>query len=489
MIHYQGEVNSPLEVPFEVAMDGIPDALAVLTAADSPIEARIVYVNAAFVKLSGYAPEQLIGHSSLLLAGARPDFDHVSEVQRAAKGSTFFATTRKFRPDGSAYDVDMWLSPLRDGSGAISHYLLRERDLTEQDPEPALSQARRALVESLPSAACLAAGAAYELEEPLLRIDACLNAMLEGKDAGGRHDGRALRLALAETGRAWDVVRGLQAFVDPETERVRAVDVRDAIEAALKLTKVATERRATVVRRYGAVPRTVASRRRLTAVLVAVLRNAASSIRVGSPHANSIVIETTALEKQVAIEISDTGAGIEKEDLPYIFDPFFTTKAEPRSMGLGLAAARVATLDMHGEISVDSTLGYGTRVRIVLPASAEPVEGDALLFEESPKLRVLCVAATRAEAARIESFFDAAGAHVLYASFDDAVEELAIRGPYDLVLCDGRSSRRGEFRRHLREFTPDMAARTIDVGRLDDGSGGGSSRPRAPRSLSARGRS
>jgi PAS domain S-box-containing protein len=120
--------SSHVEALFDAMFDGSPDAVAVFTIEDFPIGARIVYVNAAFERLSGNTRDQLLGHSAVLLAGARPDFDHVQAVIRATKGDTLFASTRKYRPDGVAYDVDMWLSPLRDESGVITHYLLRERD-------------------------------------------------------------------------------------------------------------------------------------------------------------------------------------------------------------------------------------------------------------------------------------------------------------------------------------------------------------------------
>jgi PAS domain S-box-containing protein len=132
MSHDECPTFWPFQEPFCAALDDVPDALAVITSADSPIAACIVYVNAAFVQLTGYTRDEVLGHSSLILAGARPDLRHVTEVSRAAKNETFFASTRKFRPDGTAYDVEMWLSPLRDESGAVTHRLLRERDVTDR---------------------------------------------------------------------------------------------------------------------------------------------------------------------------------------------------------------------------------------------------------------------------------------------------------------------------------------------------------------------
>ncbi len=116
--------------PFKEAFEQMSDALAITTVAESPIAECILYVNPAFVRLSGYTADQLLGHSTLLLAGARPDWQHVRELGRAAKEQTFFTVTRKYRPDGAAYDVALWRSPLRNRSGKVTHFLLRQCEVT-----------------------------------------------------------------------------------------------------------------------------------------------------------------------------------------------------------------------------------------------------------------------------------------------------------------------------------------------------------------------
>ena len=67
----------------------------------------------------------------------------------------------------------------------------------------------------------------------------------------------------------------------------------------------------------------------------------------------------------VAIEIGDSGPGIDPRILPEIFDPFFTTKEA--GTGLGLSIVR-KIVDQHGgRIELDSLPGRGTRVRVELP--------------------------------------------------------------------------------------------------------------------------
>ena len=73
------------------------------------------------------------------------------------------------------------------------------------------------------------------------------------------------------------------------------------------------------------------------------------------------------------VEISDSGVGIPKEELPRLFDRFWRGQHEHAGVGLGLAIAK-GVIDGHGgQLAVSSEPGAGTTVTIRLPeATAEP---------------------------------------------------------------------------------------------------------------------
>ncbi len=71
----------------------------------------------------------------------------------------------------------------------------------------------------------------------------------------------------------------------------------------------------------------------------------------------------------VRIRVSDTGAGIGKDDLERIFDPFFTTKSPDKGTGLGLSVSLRIIESMGGEIKVNSEVGKGTTFEIYFPVA------------------------------------------------------------------------------------------------------------------------
>ena len=76
--------------------------------------------------------------------------------------------------------------------------------------------------------------------------------------------------------------------------------------------------------------------------------------------------------RYVTIEVADTGHGIPPEVLPWVIAPFFTTKGDSGGTGLGLATVHSIAQQSGGHLTIDSSPGKGTRVRILFPHTGEP---------------------------------------------------------------------------------------------------------------------
>jgi two-component system NtrC family sensor kinase len=83
---------------------------------------------------------------------------------------------------------------------------------------------------------------------------------------------------------------------------------------------------------------------------------------------SALLSKSSKSERLVKIRISDTGIGIEQENLEKIFDPFFTTKGPDRGTGLGLSISLSIIESMDGRIRVESEVGKGSTFEIYFPA-------------------------------------------------------------------------------------------------------------------------
>jgi signal transduction histidine kinase len=90
-----------------------------------------------------------------------------------------------------------------------------------------------------------------------------------------------------------------------------------------------------------------------------------------TPHKGRISLTVRSIQNYVISEISDSGIGIPKEDLPRVFDEFYRASNVPRDIktgsGLGLSIARQIVESHKGKISVSSEPGVWTKFTIILP--------------------------------------------------------------------------------------------------------------------------
>jgi PAS domain S-box-containing protein len=112
----------------------------------------------------------------------------------------------------------------------------------------------------------------------------------------------------------------------------------------------------------------------LQRVMINLLNNAIDAMETGGTI--TVTTELTeppeSLRRGIAVEVTDTGAGIPAELLPKVFNLFVTTKSEARGTGLGLAICQEIIRAHGGSIHISSQVGAGTCVRIFLPTEEPP---------------------------------------------------------------------------------------------------------------------
>jgi CheY-like chemotaxis protein len=243
--------------------------------------------------------------------------------------------------------------------------------------------------------------------------------------------------------RVRDVVRILQVFSRPNSGRRAPANVDHELAAALRLADDEIRLRARLKVEIGPLPRVAAADHELGQVFLNVLLSAAQAIPEERAAENSIAVEARTEESGWArIEIRDSGTAIPAQILPRIFEPFFTTKPPGAGTGLGLAIAHGIVTNSGSRIEVESEVGRGTLIRILLPpAHADASDAPPKARGEPAALpgvsaRVLVVDDDPLVARSIARALRSSHEVVTARSAAEALTRLARGERFDVLVCD-----------------------------------------------------
>lgn len=215
----------------------------------------------------------------------------------------------------------------------------------------------------------ITAGVAHEINNPIAVIQGNLEVIYSIMGSGADSVKGEFQLIDQQLARISEMVTNLLKFSKPQEyagtlERYRIADVINdtlpLVQHLLKKTTIAIER-ADTTSRLIAMPRT-----ELQQVLVNLIVNAIHAMpRGGKLHLSTVDSELNGTAG-VALEVSDTGSGMEPEVIAKVFDAFFTTKRR-EGTGLGLSICQMLVTRQDGTISVNSEPGKGTTFTVWLP--------------------------------------------------------------------------------------------------------------------------
>jgi two-component system, NtrC family, sensor kinase len=162
------------------------------------------------------------------------------------------------------------------------------------------------------------------------------------------------------------IVRDLSDFARPEETPGDAVDVNHGVELTVRLVRPkAAKKGVELALERASLPAVACHAVKINQVVLNLLVNAIDACEAGG----RVEVRTRPLQDGVAIEVSDTGCGVDPGIRSRIFDPFFTTKPVGQGMGLGLAISQSIVQAHGGVIEFEPRPGGGTRFSVQLPAS------------------------------------------------------------------------------------------------------------------------
>ena len=216
----------------------------------------------------------------------------------------------------------------------------------------------------------LASSIAHELNNPLATVSLRVESLI-AQSTGDDPRLRELEIIGKEIERMSNLVSNLLQFSRRSQPQISTVNVSDEIEKTLELVHYHLRKQNIAVAREFKPegPLIHADRQQMRQLFLNLFTNAGDAM----PEGGTLTISVTNRpeEKEICIEIADTGVGIPPEILPKVLEAFYTTKPEGKGTGLGLAICKRIAQAHNGTLNITSEggPGKGTRVCITLPFS------------------------------------------------------------------------------------------------------------------------
>lgn len=329
------------------------------------ISGKMIYVNPAFVKASGYDKEELLGKNPRIFgSGKFPRKFWDKMWQTISSGKVWFGEVEDRKKNGEPFYTQLLISPIFDRQEKISGYFGIHRDLSEKRTlEKQLIQTQK-----MESIGTLAAGVAHEVGNPLASISALVQ--VARRSSTDPFVSEKLDLVKSQVTRISKIIRDLVDFSRPSDFEFQRVNINECLKEAVEITKVGTKSKkiAFNVKLSDDIPNLPLVADQLEQVFVNILLNAVDAINeVTEDREKSISVESFYADDEVIITFIDSGSGIREENLTKIFEPFFTTKTHGKGTGLGLWVSYGIIKSFRGTLEVNSTIGQGTTFIIKLP--------------------------------------------------------------------------------------------------------------------------
>jgi signal transduction histidine kinase len=235
------------------------------------------------------------------------------------------------------------------------------------------------LAEQYAEIARLAGGLAHEIKNPLSTIRMNMELLAEDFcDSDSPRDRRALKkveLVERECQRLQILLDNFLQFAKAHRLNLQPSDLNVQVRQVLDFYRPKAREAGVEIIDYlsGNLPTVVLDREAFHGALLNLLLNAEQSM----PNGGQLVLRTYGTADGVAMDLIDTGCGMDEETQARVFETFFSTKRG--GSGLGLPTTRKVIEAHGGRITLQSEVGRGTQVTIKLPIPARlPAEGGTI---------------------------------------------------------------------------------------------------------------
>ncbi len=368
----QTRTNAQLRLQ-SAALEAAANAIVI-----TDVTGTIQWANPALTKATGYPLEEVVGKNPRLLkSGKHPRAFYEGMWKTILAGRNWRGEMCNRRKDGTLYDEEMTIAPVRDPAGQVTHFIAIKQDITERKSlERQFLRAQR-----MEGIGLLAGGIAHDLNNVLAPILMGADLLkMQTKDDQIAHQLESIVLSAR---RGAEIVKQVLTFARGiEGERV-TLQVKHVLKEMVRMVRETFPRN---IQFRVDVPNdlwpVIGDPTQLHQVLLNLSVNARDAMPDGGELAYSA--RNTEVDAKLAqanpgakpgphvrLSVQDNGSGIPPEVLDRIFEPFFTTKELGKGTGLGLSTVLGILRSHGGFVTVESQPGLGTTFAVYIPASPD----------------------------------------------------------------------------------------------------------------------
>lgn len=282
------------------------------------------------------------------------------------------------RQDGSTMYVAASGIPRFDGKGRFVGYRGGASDVTAmvraEQAENSLRQAQVELahVTRVTTLGELTASIAHEVNQPLAGVigngTACLRWLSKDPPQFYGEVRASVEAMISDADRASKIIAKIRALAKNTVPQMQVLNINDVIKDAVALVQRELDDRGVALRQNLAADAALVTgdRTQLQQVIINLIMNGVEAMENINGRAREIVIRSSCSENNwIAVEVQDTGVGVDPAKIDGLFGAFFTTK--PKGLGMGLSISRSIIETHDGRLTLSSDGKIGATVRITLP--------------------------------------------------------------------------------------------------------------------------